>query len=256
VILALSNLLENTIANLLAGLILALFTLFLYQERKRRREEQEQRLEARIDEEKRKIAVLEQVRDELSWNQSVVPEIRDPKRTTPAILFTVHGWELLRQGTVLTELDSHTVSALVGTYRALSIVNEAHRLAAEHAYGPTQTIVKYVAKTQNAWPQIEQEYWTEKREWYFDKLLEYLDAMELDELTTDWKHGKTAIPAKDPEPKLELAIEAIDTELRRASERKKKHEDRRNELTNQSLLAGVRELVFGTKSDRERDEVG
>jgi hypothetical protein len=254
-ILALSNLLENTIANLLAGLILAVFTLFLYQERQRRREEQEARLETRIEEEERKIAVLEEVRDELSWNQSVVPTLRDPKkRTTPAILFTVHGWELLRQGTVLTELDSHTVSALVSTYRALSIVNEAHRLYAEHAFGPTQTIVEYAARIHNALPQIAPHY-KKDQEKYFDKLLEYLDEMQLDGMETG-QDGKTAIPAKDPEPKLELAIDAIDTELARAREKKKKHEDRKNELKNQSLVAGVRELAFGTKSEREHDEVG
>jgi hypothetical protein len=231
-IVALSNFLESTTANLVAGLVLLALTAILVslgiELRASRLAKREEELGAEKTEAEQKRAVLTQVKKELSWNLGQVNLLRNKRtKTVPAVVFTVHGWDLLRQGTVLTRLQPDTITALVGTYRMLRIVGEVHRLAAEHEYGPTRTIVEHVAKTQSFWPQMEPAYRV-RHEWYFRQLMRYIHLM-------------------DTESMLRIAIWETRSERKRAYKEWQQAAAELEALEEQGHLSRVVDLLVGTK---------
>jgi hypothetical protein len=128
---------QGLLASVAAGAILFVVSGLLIERWLKRRDERRYRDAVRK-------AVLEEVRKELEDNYAKATDLVATPGTAPAVLFDVNGWDFLSQERVLTALDSNTIDILVKTYNRLRGANAVHKIASEHFYGPTVTIVRFL----------------------------------------------------------------------------------------------------------------
>lgn len=199
-IVALGAFWQDVLANVIAGGVVLLAGAFVIErilehrdrihEREERREER--RLEARradlrrkTAELKRKGAALRSVALELEWNQGQLNDLREAigqgKTEVTNVLFTTHGWDLIRQETILTTLRPDTIEDLFAVYRMFHVVNDLHTVVFDHFHGATATAIEFEAILQSRLTYIQTRYEREKR-WYLQQLEASLDGLQAEGL--------------------------------------------------------------------------
>jgi len=134
---ALGPFFEDVASNFLAGLalaVLAAVTIEIYLFNKRRREETQVLAQG----------ALTYIRAELEWNQRQAEEILhlDRRATPPAVLYSCNGWDLIRQSSVISVLETDTASEVTLLYGNLRLTNSSHDLVAAHFFGSAPSIVQ------------------------------------------------------------------------------------------------------------------
>ncbi len=166
---------NGLVSNLVAGLILGALGAVLVQGWLARRDETRERKAIRK-------VVLRVVEAELDWNRDQTVDLlgANAQGTAPAVLYTVVGWDLLRQERVLTAVSERTIEALIEAYHALLGVIPVHRLVSEHLYGATVTLVEALIAQQPGPDQRQQQLaFKAKQQTYFADLTRHVQTADL-----------------------------------------------------------------------------
>jgi hypothetical protein len=181
VIVALSGFWQDVAANVVAGAVILLAGAFVIERILERRDRKEER-------QKRKEAALKSVLAELEYNQGQLEDLRtsiaESQAETVNVLFLVHGWDLIRQESVLTTLQGETIEGLFAAYRTFHVVNDVHKLVFDHFHGATATLIEFDAILRGRLPQARHEYEKHKL-WYLRQVKTVLDALEPEEILDD-----------------------------------------------------------------------